>query len=210
MINLVTDFSIDRKTASKNMNKLRRREKDQNLDDAQKSALQQKIHEAQINLNYTIYYPLTEKYLSLYPKSQEKASAEAGAEAESDTEKKQEKQPNLGARPPLWAVVEKCTAENTLDLLREGKLNIGHDGQPNATARKPTKPAKETAKESKKSKKESEEAQFGNRRERRAAKELPGRTDKQNRKAYGRERERLQDVAVERAGDDSDGGFFEE
>lgn len=32
-------------------------------------------------------------------------------------------------KPPLWYAVEKSMEEGTLDLLREGKLNIRHDGK---------------------------------------------------------------------------------
>ncbi|KAJ5735416.1 rRNA-processing protein efg1 [Penicillium malachiteum] len=201
---------LDRKTANKNLNSLLRREKEEGLDSKQKSRLQQKIHDARVNVNYTIYYPLTEKYLSLYPK-QEKASAEAGAESGSEADTKKPKQQETATRPPLWSVVEKCTAEGTLDRLREGKLNIGHDGQPISEAQKPAQPV-QPKKDSKKPKKEeSQEEKPTTRRERRATKDVPnGKRDKQNRKDYGKERDRLQDVAIEAAGDDSDGGFFEE
>ncbi|KAJ5094223.1 hypothetical protein N7456_010084 [Penicillium angulare] len=206
---------LDRKTATKNLNRLLRREKEKDLDSKQKSRLQQKIHDARVNLNYTIYYPLTEKYLSLYPKSEEKSSAEAEADSESESEDKKHKKQEKAAKPPLWSVVDKCMAEDTLDLLREGKLNIGHDGKPNPVITK-TKPVQHVG-ESKKPKKdfkkdEPKEIKQGTRRERRAAiNDAPnGRKDKQNRKDYGRERDRLQDVAVQHAGDDSDGGFFDE
>ncbi|KAJ6110648.1 rRNA-processing protein efg1 [Penicillium sp. IBT 16267x] len=200
---------LDRKTASKNLNKLLRREKDQELDSKQKARLQQKIHEARVSLNYTIYYPLTEKYISLYPKSQEKSSTEAGAESGSEVDAKDQKNQDKEARPPLWAVVEKCMADNTIDRLREGKLNIGFDGKPITVSAKPA----QEAKEKKPKKQEFNEAQYGSRRERRAAaNSVPnGRRDQKN--YYGRERDRLQDVAPvlpAGAGDDSDGGFFEE
>ncbi|KAJ5947816.1 hypothetical protein N7466_000831 [Penicillium verhagenii] len=202
---------LDRKTASKNLNKLLLREKEQDAetDSKQKARLQKKIHEARVSLNYTIYYPLTEKYLSLYPKSQEKASKEAGAESESEVDTKDSKTQEPGAKPPLWAVVEKCMADNTIDRLREGKLNIGFDGKPLPVTEKST----QEVKEKKNKKPEFNEAQFGSRRERRAAaNSVPnGRRDQKN--YYGRERDRLQDVAPVQhttVGDDSDGGFFDE
>ncbi|KAJ5287748.1 hypothetical protein N7478_003434 [Penicillium angulare] len=222
---------LDRKTATKNLNRLLRREKEKDLDSKHKARLQQKIHDARVNLNYTIYYPLTEKYLSLYPKSEEKSSAEAEEDSESEGEGKKHKKEAKAARPPLWSVVDKCMAEDTLDLLREGKLNIGHDGKPNSAVEKAKpvqhgdeskKPKKEVKKDVKKDnrkdnrkdvkKDEPQEIKQGTRRERRAAlNDAPnGRKDKQNRMDYGRERDRLQDVAVQHAGDDSDGGFFDE
>ncbi|KAJ5609798.1 rRNA-processing protein efg1 [Penicillium herquei] len=199
---------LDRKTANRNLNSLLRREKEEGLDSKQKSCLQQKIHDARVNLNYTIYYPLTEKYLSLYPKSQEQESTEAGAESGSAAGTKKPRHQETASRPPLWSVVEKCTAEGTLSLLREGKMNIGHDGQPLPEAQKPAQPKKETKKPKKE---EPQEEKLTTRRERRANKDVPnGKRDKQNRKDYGKERDRLQDVAIDPTGDDSDGGFFEE
>lgn len=94
--------------------------------------------------------------------------------------------------------------KGTLDDLREGRMNISAEGKPIAVPEK----ALPVAKDVKSSKSESKEKK--SRTDQRASKEGPARRDRQSRKDYGRERDRLQDVAVEPAGDDSDGGFFEE
>lgn len=180
----------DRKTANKELNRLLRREKEQSLDSKQKTRLAQKIHAARVNLNYTIYYPLTEKYISLYPKSKGNTGEEGAETVPASKEQRQDE------KPPVWQVVEKCMEEGTLDRLREGKLNIGIDGKPTAPTTKTKKQAE--LKETKPVSTKEKPPKSGIRRE------------KQIRKDYGRERDRLQDIAAEPAGDDSDGGFFEE
>ncbi|KAJ5232249.1 hypothetical protein N7468_005205 [Penicillium chermesinum] len=164
----------------------------------EKDRLQRKIHEARVNLNYTIYCPLPEKYISLYPKRDAKTDTKTDGDA-SDPKPESE-----GPKPPLWSVVEKCMEEGTLDDLREGRMNISADGKPIPVREKPLPVANKQ-----KSKKEDADGKKS-RKDLHAHKNAPAKRDKQARKDYGRERDRLQDVAVEPAEDDSDGGFFEE
>ncbi|KAJ5156220.1 hypothetical protein N7492_009023 [Penicillium capsulatum] len=188
---------LDRKTASKELNRLLRREKEQSLDSKQKDRLAQKIHAARVSLNYTIYYPLTEKYISLYPKSKENSGQEGTQPAPETRDQKSVE------KPPVWSVVEKCMEEGTLDHLREGKLNIGVDGKPTPTREKPA------AKSERKAESKSNRTLQPDSKKERLSKNH-GKREKQIRKDYGRERDRLQDVPAEPAGNDSDGGFFEE
>ncbi|KAJ5146204.1 uncharacterized protein N7515_000768 [Penicillium bovifimosum] len=89
----------NRKTANKQSNCFTRREKEKYLDSKEKSRLAEKIDICQVNLNYTIYYPLTEEYISLYPKTNGKPDA---------------KDINANEPKPLmWAIVEKCMEEKT-------------------------------------------------------------------------------------------------
>ncbi|KAJ5386776.1 hypothetical protein N7509_009317 [Penicillium cosmopolitanum] len=210
---------LDRKTANKQLNRLLRHEKDDKLDSKKKKSLERKIHAAQVNLNYTIYYPLTEKYISLYPKSKGKTSDDAGAESGSESDSKNKKDLPEGEKPALWSVVEKCMKEKTLDSLREGKLNIGFDGKP---ATKPVaKPAPAPAKKSKSTsgaddkktkkttkqepKEEEPEPEFASRRERRAYKrDQLGQREHQRGQGKG-----YHHVAAPADGNESDGGFFE-
>lgn len=202
----------DRKTATKQLNRLLRREKQQDIDAKHKAHLAQKIHAARVNLNYTIYYPLTEKYISLYPKSKGK-SEEADAESASESDSKEYKKNDDGAKPPLWPVVEKCMEEGSLDLLREGKLHIGADGQRiSAPSKKPTATAEsQNLKTMKKHKysKDLEDVSGKTKRSSRHA-ESSKKREKPGHKDHGRERNKVYDVPAEPDGNDSDGGFFEE
>lgn len=209
-------MNIDRKTANKQLNRFLRHEKDDKLDSKKKASLERKIHAARVNLNYTIYYPLTEKYISLYPKSKGKTSDDAAADTGSESDGQNKKDQAEGEKPALWAVVEKCMEEKTLDLLREGKLNIGADGKPvTAPAKKPTasaenKKVKKTTESTKKiaqkemQKEEEPEPKLGSRRERRAEKR-----DKLGQREHQRVQGKAHHGAAAADGDESDGGFFE-
>ncbi|KAL2852365.1 hypothetical protein BJX68DRAFT_265877, partial [Aspergillus pseudodeflectus] len=125
-----------RKTATKELNRLTRKhdelaQSDTTEGDAKAkkklAKLVARIHTAKVNLNYTIYYPLTEKYISIYA---EKKQKKKGNDQNVDEEQSGAEQEEAGAggstvaeRTAMWRVVEKCMEEGTLDLLREGKLN---------------------------------------------------------------------------------------
>ena len=163
---------------------MQRQEKESDLNPSQRKALAKQIQTARINLNYTIYYPLTEKYISLYPKSKDQKSGEAPAESgfeDGSAEK--------DAKPALWAVVAKCMNENTLDQLRDGKLNINASGEP--TDKKSTKEKPKESLPPTKEKQVSRRADSKGGRGHQTGKQEPGRK-------------------MHRPEEDSDGGFFEE
>ncbi|KAJ9224599.1 putative nuclear protein [Paecilomyces variotii] len=203
---------LERKTATKELKKLQRREREISESDSPTKKedlklLASRIHTARVNLNYTIYSPLTEKYISLYPdKKKKNKDRDSGNDANSDSDsqkgdkrsRSESQQPqeytiqtnDSGEKPPLWYVVEKCMADGTLDLLREGKLNIGADGKESTTVTElasanrsvPTqKPSKEEKQKKEKSKTEKIRADS------RKTSQRGGESD-----------------------EDSDGGFFEE
>lgn len=74
------------------------------------------VHNAEVDLNYTLYHPLLEKYHGLYPRDQA-GSTPKDEEARAE---KSEKEP--ASKPKYWTVVEQCMQDGTLDALREGKL----------------------------------------------------------------------------------------
>ena len=77
------------------------------------------IHDAEVDLNYTIYHPLTEKYQSLYPRTDEKDSQEG----DSDRKNGGKAVGRVGGKkPPIWSIVESSMAEGTLEDLRDGKI----------------------------------------------------------------------------------------
>lgn len=162
------------------------------------------IHATRVNLNYTIYYPLTEKYISLYPK-QNNPSGDADEKSGSGTKSTDQNTSLEESRPPMWAVVEKCMEDGTLDDLREGKLNIGPDGKQTAAPVK--KPAvRESEKKSKKEKtrKESKDAST---KEKLAQEDA---LDRLNRRERRKEQQKARELAAQQAAEgDSDGGFFE-
>lgn len=161
--------------------------------DSALQAIKQKIHIAQINVNYTVYYPLSEKYISLYPQDKNKNKKTSTTEDEdedgsdSDDELPQKSGTTKNEKPPLWSIVEKCTANGTLDKLRNGKLNIGFDGKP-----KPKAAAVETSSSSSQKTREKATSQSAKRSDSKAASKA---------QKYKHEEEDNDD--------DSDRGFFE-
>ncbi|KAL5361970.1 rRNA-processing protein efg1 [Aspergillus floccosus] len=191
---------LDRKTATKEVKRLERREQEvskSDLDAAAKekklAALTQKLDIARVNLNYTIYYPLTEKYIALYAAVKKNRDGTVDGSAD-DSE--------IGAgyklvhatkeeKPAMWHVVEKCMKDGTLELLREGKLDTpdvdstGKGGQ----RLKKDKQAKSKTDQTKSKSKKSEH-----------------KDTKHTTKGKGRN---VTPAASDENGDESDGGFFE-
>ncbi|PYH95525.1 hypothetical protein BO71DRAFT_200049 [Aspergillus ellipticus CBS 707.79] len=193
---------LDRKTATKDISRLQRREKeitknDASLDSATQSkklaALAEKLRVARINLNYTIYYPLTEKYIALYATEQRKKAGSGGKTDGGDDEKDEDDDARLGPihatvaeKPAMWHAVEKCMREKTLDLLRDGKLDAAAGGE-------------------KKKKKRSEQKSSSSSSSRKTE-------DRKRTKTVVVAAKKEQDTKMRDAddgGDDSDGGFFE-
>ncbi|KAJ5581923.1 hypothetical protein N7535_000543 [Penicillium sp. DV-2018c] len=188
---------LDRKTANKELKRLIRREKEEDLDPKEKARLAEKIHICQVNLNYTIYYPLTEKYISLYPKTDGKPDT---AESKSEAQKKDIT--SNEAKPPMWAIVQKCMEEDTLNLLREGKLNINYKGEKIESASSGKTGTTDTNKEKSKKKKHQEEKSKHDKKSNKTEKSA-GREGVTKKPEHGAPAVNAED------GDESDGGFFE-
>ena len=78
------------------------------------------MHDAEVDLNYTIYCPLAEPYHSLYPRQKGKTENEPEDDLSADEAKEK---PSRGPKPPLWAVVEKAMSDGTLEALRDGRMS---------------------------------------------------------------------------------------
>ncbi|KAJ5834495.1 rRNA-processing protein EFG1 [Penicillium robsamsonii] len=191
---------LDRKTATKELNRLTRREKEEDLDSKQKARLAAKIHTCQVNLNYSIYYPLTEKYISIYPSGKPDAT-------DPKSELQTEETKSNDTKPPLWPVVEKCMEEKTLDLLRNGKLHINANGEKIQTLSSGTTTATDNQKEKNKKK----ETKAATQKDKHVSKDDKNSNKKE--KHARTERASKKDEAPQQANeedqDDSDGGFFE-
>ncbi|KAF7588392.1 18S rRNA maturation protein [Aspergillus hancockii] len=191
---------LDRKTASKDIKNLERREKEiagSDLDAASKeqklSSLAQKLHNAHVNLNYTIYYPLTEKYFALYAEVKKKKDQAKDGDGDAGYKLVHA---TAAEKPAMWHVVEKCMKDGTLDRLRDGKLTTS-DG--NGQSRVETK--KKGGEDKKKNKDVSAKASVKPQREK---KEKSSKSRDVNRNTRARRSPSVNDDDNE-----SDGGFFE-
>ncbi|RDL40612.1 Uncharacterized protein BP5553_00591 [Venustampulla echinocandica] len=97
---------FERQKAGRAVKRLRKQLLEAQSEDEVKD-LKTQMHEAEVDLNYTQYCPLSEPYCGLYP--HKKATAD-----EEEAPKVAENPP----KPPLWAEVEKRMEEGTLDELR--------------------------------------------------------------------------------------------
>lgn len=101
---------FERQKATRNLRKAKSRLQASQANSTDYLDLQNSLHEAEVDLNYTLYHPLDQKYISLFarlPKSQ------------SGSFKKEEARPK---KPPLWEAVEASMQKGTLEKLRDGKV----------------------------------------------------------------------------------------
>lgn len=206
----------DRKSATKTLNRLLRREKEltstTSPDKEALDSLRKKIHVARVNLNYTIYYPLNDKYISLYAetKQKKKSQSESGAEGKTDEDTQSgadelDKTVTMTLvdteKPAMWYTVEKCMEEGTLDLLREGKLNTAEGNNKSTRTKAAPEKQKDTKMAGKEAKKSAEKTSSRSK------------SDKHvDRKGKQAKRATKEDVVMRDAqqdGEESDGGFFE-
>jgi hypothetical protein len=93
-------------------------------DNAERAALRTRIHNADVDVNYTIYYPLLRPYVSLYPKKEGSMPAESIDGPKGDVD--------------MWKAVEEAMETGTLDRLRNSKEGVVMPG-PKVQAKKKAK-----------------------------------------------------------------------
>lgn len=87
-------------------------------DPSKRVELKQRIRNAEVDVNYAIYYPLMKPYSSLYPKTKESKSADAEDEDSDSKDKGSDTIDGPKGDVDTWRAVEKATEENTLKTLR--------------------------------------------------------------------------------------------
>ena len=102
--------SEERQKATRALKKLQRRLDASSSESGDYDQLAKEVQDAKIDVYYTMYHPLTEKYQSLFPRR-----GTTGGEGPAARKL-------VAERPALWKVVEQCTADGTLEALRDGKL----------------------------------------------------------------------------------------
>lgn len=129
------------------------------------------VHDAEVDLMYTLYFPLDLPYVSLWPKGKKegkKSGVDAGEEAEDgdvDGQSRDEgKMPDeKKGDPEMWKLVEKSMEEGKLDALRNGKLmkRNASSKESNGQASKGVKKAVASNKHAVKEQAEAEESDEG-------------------------------------------------
>ncbi|MCJ1307330.1 18S rRNA maturation protein [Agyrium rufum] len=130
---------FERQKATRNLKKLKRKaEQLLPSDTASRKTLKAAIHDAEVDLNYTMYCPLAEKYLSLYAQALKK---EEGTEKDDETQESEIQHliSDEATRPPMWSIVETAMADGTLPALRERRPKLDQISR----STKPPKPKRE-------------------------------------------------------------------
>lgn len=96
-----------------------------------------RIHNAEVDVNYSIYYPLLKPYVSLFPKVK-KGDDTLGEVDKSGADNIDGPKGN----PEMWKAVESAMQEGTLEALRESKDGVTIPGPKPAVLdnKKMTKP----------------------------------------------------------------------
>ena len=119
----------ERQKATRALKKLQRRLDASSPDTPEHHQLEKEVQDAKVDVDYTIYHPLNEKYQSLFPRQGNTGGEETPARK------------LVTEKPAMWKVVEQCTADGNLEALREGKLATGIPASKRASA-----PEKSTSK----------------------------------------------------------------
>ena len=136
---------VERQKAERALKKLlKKRDNKQYKDEDDRKQLEKSIHDAEVDVNYTKYAPLGQKYISLFVLDPTKLDKDkAGMNRKSYailTDEQREELRNFrdeqinvvqtasGTKPPMWYEVEKFMNEGEakLEALREGKLTAGN------------------------------------------------------------------------------------
>lgn len=103
----------ERQKATRLLKKLRKRLlAAESMEEVEK--LKTQMHVAEVDLNYTQYYPLSEPYISLYPQK-----GSSSDEPDPPNEATLKPKP----KPSMWSEVEKCMEDGTLNRLRNRVVN---------------------------------------------------------------------------------------
>lgn len=139
---------IDRQKGTRILKRLKK-ELNALEDESKRTKLQQQVHNAEVDVNYAIYYPLMKPYSSLYPKSKKgKTDDSEDAEDTGEDSKNSADQDGPKGDVEMWRAVEQAMEDGTLEKLRYSK-----DSLPAEPPKKTKKPKIKEAKKDKMEKK---------------------------------------------------------
>lgn len=128
--------TADRQKATRILKRLKK-EHASTEDTEERTTLRQRIHTAEVDVNYAIYYPLMKPYSSLYPKSKNKKSDDSeGADDDEDNVKSKGGEiEGPKGDVEMWKAIEQAMEDGTLDRLRHSKDSI--PAEPPKKSKKP-------------------------------------------------------------------------
>lgn len=106
----------ERQKATRNLKRVRTRLASTTRNTPEHKILEDQVHFAEVDLSYTLYHPLTEKYVGIFPRQEISKPPDMGDTTVQTLALPQE------SRPAMWKIVESCMENGMLDALRDGKL----------------------------------------------------------------------------------------
>ncbi|KAF6818970.1 rRNA-processing protein efg1 [Colletotrichum sojae] len=147
---------FERKKAERLLKQLRKKIQ-QSEDPEEKKRLEAEAHVAEVDVAYARFFPLMERYESLYPNKDKNGDGQGEGEAEAEVEEKPAdetdekqkpfKQPKAlralhAERPKMWATIEKTLPEGEAALYRLRDRKSPTDADATASKKRPERPAK--------------------------------------------------------------------
>lgn len=108
---------LERQKATRNLKRLRTQLASAAPSSPEHETLDDRVHCAEVDLNYTLYHPLAEKYIGIFPRQEHPKVQDETGLAQASVHPRQDK-------PAMWTIVEACMGNGTLQELRDGKLTI--------------------------------------------------------------------------------------
>ncbi|KAF2455961.1 hypothetical protein BDY21DRAFT_365173 [Lineolata rhizophorae] len=123
---------FDRQRATRRLKRLKKKRWG-DLSPGELSKLDEEVYEAEVDLNYTLYYPLEERYSSLFPRA--KGDNHAGDGATGLAQDGSDEVPGRVRNERMRLLVKNAMNNSTLEDLRNGKLT-SYSAPENANSRR--------------------------------------------------------------------------
>ena len=115
----------ERQKATRHLKKLQKRLDALPVDSPEYPALREEADVAAVDLDYTLYHPLDQKYQSLYPQRPHQGETGGKPGDEEDRGGIEQSKHTRASRPKMWDVVAQCRGSGRLEALRDGRLGDG-------------------------------------------------------------------------------------
>ncbi|KAL9039910.1 MAG: hypothetical protein Q9214_004688 [Letrouitia sp. 1 TL-2023] len=103
---------FERQKASRSLKRCQKRLASATVGDPNIQGLREDVHVATVDLNYTLFYPLNEKYVGLFPRNENNV-----------TDPGNSGNTHQHPKPAMWKIVENCMFSGQLEALREGSMS---------------------------------------------------------------------------------------
>ncbi|KAF2712938.1 hypothetical protein K504DRAFT_487483 [Pleomassaria siparia CBS 279.74] len=136
---------FDRQKATRILKRLRKRlSKDTPDESLSKGEIEKRIHNAEVDVNYAQYYPLSKVYPSLYPSAKQNKKKTEASTDEDETSNQQGEEQLDGPKGDveMWKAIERAMEKGGLDEIRNSEGHLPALKPKDDTRKKKTKEVK--------------------------------------------------------------------